>query len=841
MVQPDDAKEFGKKPAAELGKAKGKVLVEQARGSGRGEKLVSRRGADGKREDVWVEPEAQVEPELSDVDYGRAVAMAIAGETGSTKALSKLLNGNKDAIVALAEKERVANPKQALAMVMEDVAAANKIYDEAIASSFDGSKFSKEILADAVRGLRDQKEHIFKEALRESANVRAKRKLENAVKAKILARASEVVAALKENVGERQPVAAEKPKAEPSREEKEKANEQLDLLKLEYIDELDESDGYGDLVYLLDERLREIELDADQAGNAEYQTARADYVLLKKRLDAALNRSADSARKLKADGVNPFTDQFEDRAARRELADTLLSEEKTRPFVPPFNLLTDEQCSLLREYAAVADGVDKGKTGDYSTIRARLSEAGIDPSDYVGFKIDDTKPVRDAVLRLLPDAASRRSETRRAPLASRELTEPQTEVIRTYANLLDDADDIEARLDVLVKENDAFGKNRETSGGTLDEWARRIDEEDALSAELTEAKNRLKIVAKSLEDVNISTNEPEFGTRESRAKLTAELPEYASGYRVANPDSIEILDDEIEPEERSQEYDIPVLQPTPMKREESAPVPEVAPLPVNQRPRRERSASPPVVKEAAEAEPVVPPAETKKPAQDKKPAKPQPKPGAMQRMASRVGKWFAMAGLALGLKADQGESPRELVERYAPSPDNASSYVEPAVDTSKATVAVDESGVEIEQNESLTKENTGAAKAKRTTKRGRGESAINARMQDILEEAGIETRAGYLKTRRENLGNLLKMMDEAGLPTKSEYQRMRLKERAETLEAVRARVAAMNEAVEWAKGQNPVLDAAKAQKTKGQIDELQKKIDRYNDFLDLIESIRSAK
>lgn len=183
---------------------KTKRVVEQVRGPVGSTELVSVAQTGGKERLVRVpREELQAAQERADRDFDRAVAAVTAGEEIDRKMFGDLMRTNKESILALAGKE--GDVKGAVYKIMEDAVEALKAYDRQVNNAVADSGYSG-IVADGLRHtLLEQRSTLFGEALAQSAGVRAKRPLENAMRAKLLAEASKQIAALEETVGEPEP------------------------------------------------------------------------------------------------------------------------------------------------------------------------------------------------------------------------------------------------------------------------------------------------------------------------------------------------------------------------------------------------------------------------------------------------------------------------------------------------------------------------------------------------------------------------------------------------------------------------------------------------------------
>lgn len=161
---------------------------------------VSIQSEDGKERFVSMSREELKKAEArADRDFERAINAVTAGEELDKEAVSKLMGSNKEQILALARKE--GDVQGAVYKVMEDAVSAYREYDTLVDKAVKESGYTG-IVADGLRdALQSERARVFADAFNASAGPRAKRNLENAVRAKILAETSKRISDLNETVG----------------------------------------------------------------------------------------------------------------------------------------------------------------------------------------------------------------------------------------------------------------------------------------------------------------------------------------------------------------------------------------------------------------------------------------------------------------------------------------------------------------------------------------------------------------------------------------------------------------------------------------------------------------
>lgn len=185
----------------------------------------------------------------TDRDFGRAIKAVTAGEGLDKKALTDLIESNKDSILALARKE--GDVHKAIYLAMEDVVDVAKEYDRLTEQAVADSGYTG-IAADGLRDtLLKERSSLFSEALRQSAGPRAKRNLENAIRGKLLAEATKQVVALEKLIGEPE-VEVEDPLVEI----------QANIQRLEALSAKSHTDARKDLAKAINDLDRAIQKDS---------------------------------------------------------------------------------------------------------------------------------------------------------------------------------------------------------------------------------------------------------------------------------------------------------------------------------------------------------------------------------------------------------------------------------------------------------------------------------------------------------------------------------------------------------------------------------------------------
>lgn len=425
-------------------------------------------------------------------------------------------------------------------------------------------------------------------------------------------------------------------------------------------------------------------------------------------------------------------------------------------------------------------------------------------------------------------------------LVKRVLTEEQVRLARSYAEALNKADDANAKMVAAVKRLRKLQK----AGDSGDELAAAVQEDDQYSEAWNGAVANAKRVGKLLEASGIATTAPEFNTRASRAELDRQLPEYVGGYRVAKPDSMEIIDVDQEEEVLEPAREVPFPKLTvegnlrqrqlanerirELSRVESAPdLPESFPADEWADRETQLGTTKPGLRRSGET--LVPVAEEIPDVTEHMVLEEPPKKGFMQGLAKTGRKLMLGMALLFGMKAGAPDQRLPHQEDQGPRPETAAMMAN--METMAAPtgeVIGDEGGMEVEQDESLLTE---TPKEAGDVIYKKGDPRNLKRALKILKEAGLKGRAELALEKHQNIQGALQVIEESGIPGKAEYRKMKAQEKREEFEAAKGRMEAMRLISEM---KSPVLTAIKRA-------ELQKKMDQHQAFLDLMGNLDEVK
>lgn len=188
-----------------------------------------------------------------------------------------------------------------------------------------------------------------------------------------------------------------------------------------------------------------------------------------------------------------------------------------------------------------------------------------------------------------------------------------------------------------------------------------------------------------------------------------------------------------------------------------------------------------------------------------------------------------MLGMALLLGIKAVEPGHRLPHQEDQGPERApSAMMEEAADTTAAPEAIDigddSEGMGMEQDDAPIHEATHDAEPDYP----RGDARNLKRALRILNESGLPGRLDVAKERVDNLQGALRILDESGLPSKAEYQKMKTRERMEEIKAATARMEAMREIGSM---RSPAIDASKRA-------DLRRSIEEHQQFLELMKTVR---
>ncbi len=436
-----------------------------------------------------------------------------------------------------------------------------------------------------------------------------------------------------------------------------------------------------------------------------------------------------------------------------------------------------------------------------------------------------------------------------AELANRTLSEEQVRLARSYAEALNKADEMNTKMTAAVKRLNKLRK----AGNLGDDYEAAVQEDDQYSEAWNGATANAKRVAKLLETAGVSSTSPEFATKAARAELSRTLPEYVGGYRVAKPDSMEIIDEE---EEDAKEVLEPAREIPFPRREDRQIVERVRPgavkegpgMPLEQaivdtgehdprldEPRRRAAAkrremnptrmedydAPTYVGDTGPDE--IP--DVTDLLQDDEP----PKKGFLQGLAKNGRKLMLGMALLFGMKAGAPDQRLPHQEDQGPSRETAAMMANMETMAAPVRETTGVSGeTQAEEDQSATE---AAPKVEGDVEYKKGDPRNLKRALKILKDSGLKGRAELALEKHQNLQGALQAIDESGLPGKAEFQKMKAKERREEVEAAMGRIEAMRLIGDM---KSPVLDAVKRA-------DLRKKLDQHQAFLDAMRNLDEVK
>lgn len=327
--------------------------------------------------------------------------------------------------------------------------------------------------------------------------------------------------------------------------------------------------------------------------------------------------------------------------------------------------------------------------------------------------------------------------------------------------------------------------------------------------------------------------------------------EYVGGYRVAKPDSMEIIDDDQEDEALEPARSIPFpkrndgpfvdrIRPGALKEGPGAPLEQAIVDTGEHDPRLDE----PKRRAAAKRREMNPTRMEDYDAptyagdtgseeipdvtdllQDDEPTK----KGFLQGLAKKGRNLMLGMALLFGIKAGAPDQRLPHQEDQGPQRENAAMMANMETMAAPTGDVVDDAGgMEVEQDESLlteTPKDAGDVEYKK------GDPRNLKRALRILKDSGLKGRAELALERHQNLQGALEAIDESGLPGKAEFRKMKNRERREELESAMGRIEAMRLIGDM---KSPVLDAVRRA-------DLKKKLEQHQAFLDTMANLDEIK
>lgn len=704
--------------------------IRQTRGEGADPNMerVSIQSEDGKERFVSMSREELKKAEArADRDFERAINAVTAGEELDKEAVSKLMGSNKEQILALARKE--GDVQGAVYKVMEDAVSAYQEYDTLVDKAVKESGYTG-IVADGLRdALQSERARVFADAFSASAGPRAKRNLENAVRAKILAETSKRISDLNETVGTPAEVvqqAAEAIRSDIARLEGMKTGAESNALDRQIQEQT--TDWARAYLHLNPNASpKDVLREAKSAGLDEYVTAK-DVSRIKDGMSKEELYQKTIVEIVRPGAVKKGAEMARETAITDETVAAADAEARAKKTTARL----DRQAKDRTNYADIVDRDAKDVVRAYAEAPV-LEQAIVDDGSY-----DTRLGLSKADRARAEQAVARRGKTKEAdrPMRMDEYDVPKYmgsergSAVDEDLDVIDVTGDIRkeiARLDSVTDPGEMHALDRKIQQQTA-EWAKdylflnpKASAKEVMAQAATEGFDEYI----TEQDVDaIMNGKPLEQLYQSGGTRLMEADALDRGLDAKRRKPAEYGSDEwIMEGARAFDNEIPDV--------------------------------------TADLE--------------------DDEPGIMQRIASSgFGKWVKRGMLALGLAGGAAGVANRMEQHDAPSREPMAMMAEaPSQNTIQVTregnVVADTEHMEVEQNDSLLKQTPRPAE--------------RVHKGDPRLRQAIDT----LKAKRGNLEGALKTLEAAGFPTKAEYQKMKTDERKAEIQSAIERMAVMRE------------------------------------------------